>query len=157
SRKEDREKCLAAGMDDFLAKPVRPADLSATIERVLERSPGRTPRPNLVDASVLLASCGGDPVLLQKMAHSLQGRLPENLGAIRDALRDQDAGRLREAAHKCCGLLSEFSTIAGDLAGEVEDLAANGRLNDVTPIVERLETVAQDLVRQVDGISVDTL
>ena len=36
SRKEDRERCLAAGMDDFLTKPLRQAELGAAIERVLE-------------------------------------------------------------------------------------------------------------------------
>ena len=35
SRKEDRERCLAAGMDEFLTKPIRPADLLAAIDRVL--------------------------------------------------------------------------------------------------------------------------
>jgi two-component system, sensor histidine kinase and response regulator len=36
SRKEDRERCLAAGMDDFQTKPIRPADLLAAIDRVLK-------------------------------------------------------------------------------------------------------------------------
>src|SRR5439155_26945066 len=35
SRREDRERCLAAGMDDFLAKPIRADDLWAAIERVV--------------------------------------------------------------------------------------------------------------------------
>jgi PAS domain S-box-containing protein len=37
SRKEDRERCLAAGMDEFLNKPVRPADLLSTIKRLTAR------------------------------------------------------------------------------------------------------------------------
>ena len=46
SRKEDGERCIAAGMDYFLTKPVRPADLEAAIERVLgNRSPRQPHRP----------------------------------------------------------------------------------------------------------------
>src|SRR6202043_4071403 len=39
SRKEDRERCLAAGMDDFLAKPIQAADLGAAIDRVVGTCP----------------------------------------------------------------------------------------------------------------------
>jgi hypothetical protein len=55
------------------------------------------------------------------MCQTLIVRVPEHLAALRDALRDQDAPRLREAAHKCCDMLSEFSAAAGDLAGRLED------------------------------------
>jgi hypothetical protein len=51
-------------------------------------------------------------------------------------VREQDAQRLREAAHKCCGLLSEFSTVAGDLAGNLEDLAAGAPLDEAPRILE---------------------
>src|SRR5262245_57946235 len=110
SRKEDRERCLAAGMDDFQTKPIRPADLAAAIDRILRTHSSRqSRRQNLLDAPVLLAACGGDPILLKKMCQTLTACLPEHLAALRDALHDQDGARLREAAHKSSGMLSEFS------------------------------------------------
>src|SRR5262249_49740842 len=128
SRKEDRERCLAAGMDDFQTKPIRPADLLAAIDPVLSAHSSRPARrEDLLDAAVLWAACGSDPTLLGKMCQTLTARVPEHLAALGAALRDQDASRLREAAHKCCGLLSEFSTVAGDLAGTLEDLAAGAQ------------------------------
>ena len=158
SRKEDRERCLAAGMDDFQTKPIRPADLLAAINRVLQTHSSRPyRRRDLPDAPVLLAACGGDPTLLGKMCQTLTARVPEHLAALRDALRDRDAPRLREAAHKCCGMLSEFSAAAGDLAGTLEELAACTHLHKAAPILEQLETIAQELVKQVDGITVEAL
>src|SRR5262249_53916435 len=99
----------------------------------------------------------GDPTLLRKMCHTLRARVPEHLAALREALRDQDAPRLREAAHKCCGMLSEVSVAAGDLAGRLEDLAVATQLDNAFPILQRLETIAQELVTLIDGITVDAL
>ena len=41
ARSEDRERCLAAGMDEFLAKPIQAADLWAAIDRVVRRDEGK--------------------------------------------------------------------------------------------------------------------
>src|SRR5262249_55543228 len=115
------------------------------------------PDAGLLDAPVLLAACGGDPTLLRKMCQTLTARVPEHLAALQEALRDQDAPRLREAAHKCCGMLSEFSAAAGALAGRLEELAAGPRLDKAAPILEQLETIAHELVKQIDGITVEAL
>jgi hypothetical protein len=91
------------------------------------------------------------------MCQTLTARVPEHLAALRGALRDQDAPRLREAAHKCCGMLSEFSTVAGDLAGGLEELAAGAQLDKAARLLEHLDTIAHELVKQVDGITVEAL
>jgi CheY-like chemotaxis protein len=158
SRKEDRERCLAAGMDDFQTKPIRPAELLTAIGRVIEtHSSAEVYNRGLLDAPVLLAACGGDSTLLKKMCQTFTTRVPEHLAALQEAVRAQDAPRLREAAHKCCGMLSEFSTAAGDLAGSLEDLAASTQLDKVAAILEQLETIAHELVQQIDGITVEAL
>ena len=158
SRKEDRERCLRAGMDECLTKPYSAADLWAAIDRVLKSHPPSKPyHLDLLSPPVLLAACGGDPAMLQKMCRSLQFRVPEHLAAIRDAVRDQDALRLREVAHKFSGMLSAFSTVAGDQAASLEDLADRGLLNETLPIVEQLDKCATELARMAGGLAVETL
>ena len=130
SRKEDRERCLAAGMDDFQTKPIRPADLLAAIDRVLRtRLFSRPSRSlDLLDAASAVGRLRGRPDPTQQNVSYARRARPGASCRARDALRDQDAPRLREAAHKCCGMLSEFSTAAGDLAGSLEELAAGHTL-----------------------------
>ena len=110
-----------------------------------------------LDPPVLLAACGGDPTMLRKMCRALQSRVPEHLAAVRDALHDQDALRLREAAHKFYGMLSAFSTVAGDQAASLEDLTDRGLLNEALPVVEQLDECATELARLAGGLTIETL
>jgi HPt (histidine-containing phosphotransfer) domain-containing protein len=91
------------------------------------------------------------------MCRSLQSRVPEYLAAIRDALHDQDALRLREAAHTFYGMLSAFSTAAGDQAADLEDLAARRLLPEALPIVEQLDRCATELAQLTGGLTIETL
>jgi HPt (histidine-containing phosphotransfer) domain-containing protein len=79
------------------------------------------------------------------------------LTAVQDALRERDTVRLREAAHKLCGMVAAFSTVAAGVASELEDHAAQGQLEEARPLVGQLETMAQELMRAVDGLSLETL
>jgi two-component system sensor histidine kinase/response regulator len=176
SREEDRQRCLAAGMDDFLAKPIQAADLWVAIDRVTARGEGQrtrdesgaqtslaphrsSPAPlvGLLDPRVLLAACGGDAVILEKICQAFRARLPEHLMAVQDALRERDTARLREAAHKLCGMVAAFSTVAGGVASDLEDQAAQGRLEEARPLVGQLETMADELVRLASGLSLESL
>ncbi|HEV3444870.1 MAG TPA: ATP-binding protein, partial [Gemmataceae bacterium] len=158
SREEDRQRCLAAGMDDFLAKPIHAANLWAAIDRAAAARPRAGARGSaLLDARMLLAACGGDAAILDSICRTLRARLPDHLRAVQDALRDGDAPRLREAAHKLCGMTTAFSNVAGGVASELEDHAAQGQLEEARPLVGQLETMAQELMRVVGGLSLETL
>ncbi|MDB5313763.1 MAG: signal transduction histidine kinase, partial [Gemmataceae bacterium] len=179
ARSEDREGCLAAGMDDYLAKPVRAAELFAAIDRAVSIHAGRPtddggkgdqagpPRPapaglqpdelRLLDPVVLLAACGGEAEGLHGLCEDFRAYAPARLAEMAAALRDRDAPRLRETAHKLCGLLSAFSTVAGNLASGIEEHAAGGDLDAAGQLVGEIEAIARDLTKQVAGLTLEAL
>jgi len=158
ARKEDRERCLAAGMDDFLAKPIQAANLWSALDRVVAtRPPADGKSVDLLDPRVLLAACGGDAVILEKICKAFRARLPDHLTAVQDALREGDPIRLREAAHKLCGMVAAFSTVAGGVASDLEDHAAQGDLEAARPLVGQLETMAQELIRLTESQTLEAV
>jgi CheY-like chemotaxis protein len=165
SRKEDRELCLAAGMDDFLVKPLRAADLNiamgrlaaAAAPRASNNLPQEKSENSVLDATMLLSICGGDEQILATISEAFRNHLPVQLAEIGDALRENDPPRLREAAHKLSGIVLAFSTIAGNVSSQLEELAVNNRLEDCAPLFRQLEELARELLKQLDGISIETL
>jgi CheY-like chemotaxis protein len=153
SRREDRERCLAAGMDDFLAKPVSASDLLAAIERLTRNLP---PGRASLTPSVLLKACENNSALLQKLCGWFRERVPEYLAAVTSAREARDLARLREASHRLAGMLSVFSTPAGELASETEDRAANGD-PAALELAAQVDAATAGLLRLVDGLKLEQL
>ena len=106
---------------------------------------------------MLLGVCGEEEELLRQLCEDFKTYAPQRLAAVTDALRAQDATDLREAAHKLSGLLSAFSSFGGDIAGELEDLAASGKLEQTQPLVARLEALVSDMLPEVDRLTLASL
>ncbi len=174
ARSQDRDRCLAEGMDDFLAKPIKAAQLKVAIERAVARtvSSARAAAPtttkdssaetrpfptDLIDSAVLLGACGGDQLVLLKLCRALQDHLPQQLSALRMALNAGDGPRLRDAAHKLCGMVAAFSTTAASVASAIEDHANDSQLDAARPLVDKLAEVSQQLVDQAVGLSIESL
>jgi two-component system, sensor histidine kinase and response regulator len=128
-----------------------------TVTPTKSRPPADRSGPSLLDPAIRLAACGGDAAILEKICQAFQARLPDHLSAVQDALREQDTLRLREAAHNLCGMVAAFSTLAGGVASELEDHAAQGHLEEAQALVGQLETMGWELIRLVGELSLDAL
>jgi CheY-like chemotaxis protein len=154
----DRERCLAAGMDGFLSKPVDPAALWAAISRVLSISPQPgPPGSRLIDSTVILLACGGQAGLLEKLRQGFRRSLPERMAGARAAVRDHDLPHLCQAAHALHGTLAAFSTVAGSTASSLEDAANGGELDRCTALVKDLESMCSELLIETDTLTIDAL
>jgi PAS domain S-box-containing protein len=156
SRPEDHARCLEAGMDDFLVKPVQATLLWDVIHRLTSRTKGEEAQ-GLISSGVLLAACGGDALILGKIADALRAALPRDLAKVEQAFEDRDAPCLREAAHALSGMVSAFSTSIGHITSELEAYAARGQLGEAGALIGRLRAITPDLIRQVGEASIESL
>jgi len=153
--KGDRERLLAAGMDDFVAKPIRLQQLLDTLQRVLAPSgsakppfPEPSPQEPVMDWEGALATVGGDRELLQTVVETMLEEAPGLLEAIRKAVAAGDAPTVQRAAHTLKGSARYFKA-AGVFARarHLEEMAKKGELREVEAVVADLEQAMDRFLR----------
>ena len=144
--KGDREQCLAAGMDGYIAKPIRPAELLAEIDRHTRlpapnvKQPLSVPEDDCIDWQAAWANLEGDRSLLSELALLFLDDLPEQLGAIRHAADAKQARDLERLAHRLKGSVANFAAKpAFEAAFHVEKIAGLGDFEQLPQAVEALE------------------
>jgi two-component system sensor histidine kinase/response regulator len=110
--KGDRERCMAAGMDGYLSKPIRPQDLDEMLDgylaRFREEMPGAE-ADNVPDASVCKEErIDGDLTLLSELLVLFRGDYPLQIQNAREAARKDDAAALQRMAHALKGALGNL-------------------------------------------------
>ncbi len=135
----DRERCLAAGMQDYISKPIAPKKLHETLKKWLRKSePSSITKgdPKSLDAASLdsiskLRGVGGEKMVQQvvKLYLSSSAKLVEEL---RMRLADGDPEAVRQAAHalKSCSQTVGASAIA-TLSQQIEEMGRNGELAEI--------------------------
>jgi PAS domain S-box-containing protein len=122
----DRESCLAAGMDDYICKPVKPAALLAVLERFLGVlmpvvTPEADPLPP-VDMVQLREALGEDS---QEIVELYLSQTSEYLGNLAQAIAAGNGTEIRSIAHNCAGTSANCGMVA--LVGPLQALEKAGR------------------------------
>ncbi|HEY2574658.1 MAG TPA: response regulator [Verrucomicrobiaceae bacterium] len=156
--KGDREQCLAAGMDDYLSKPVHSTRLYATVEKYANLHPRREPVPAEAGqaAAVSLAdlppfdaaefkSSMGDEDLMRELIRLFFEDAPRLLAEARMAMKEDDAGALHHAAHSLKGMVGNYAAVPAFQA--VSHLTHSTRSGNLDQAAEVLEVADREIAR----------
>ncbi len=148
-----RERCLAAGMDEYLSKPVREPELTATLGAMLpmvpappEPVPTASALPAVPAAPILLGDLAGDPDLMREIVDLYRSNAPGWVAEITQALAARDSSALARAAHTLRGALSHLGVPAATEATRaLEEAGRAGDLDPAPKALARLETELRHL------------
>jgi PAS domain S-box-containing protein len=162
--KGDRERCVAAGMDGYVTKPIQPRELWQAVAAVLsdaapegpppaapERAAG--PEAEAFDREGLLARVGGSVEVARTVAGVFEGEWPRLRDAARDALARADAAALARAAHSLKGTLGSLGAVASlETARRLEEMARAAALGQAAAAARVLEGQVAQLQAALAGL-----
>jgi signal transduction histidine kinase/DNA-binding response OmpR family regulator len=160
--KGDREKCLEAGMDDYLCKPVNPQELCDILEKWVAKQnyslqeettvSDIKPVQDIFDKASLIDRLMGDEELANKILGEFLEDVRRMITALKEALDNDDASLVQHRAHTLNGASATVGAVALqemahhiEVAGEAGDLDKAGSL--VTKINEQLEMLSDLALR----------
>jgi two-component system sensor histidine kinase/response regulator len=156
--KGDRERCLEAGMDSYVSKPIEAAQLFDVIE-CLSSGANPTQQPaevrapledsaanSSLDKTEILERFNGDADLLREVVQVFIETYPTLLSELRDAFARRDQQAFKRVAHTIKGSVNYFSAReAFDLARRLESRGAAGDWTDAESLCRDLETAIESL------------
>ena len=141
--KGDRERCLQAGMDGYIMKPIRFGDVEKTLSSLSSAQPVSAPSPSgkvLWGKSEALERLGGDEDLLREICQIFLEESPKLMQKLREAIADADSEAVTRAAHSLKGELGYLGAPgAAQVARELEEMGHEKNLSRAGELFTFLE------------------
>lgn len=164
SLKGDRERCLEAGMDDYISKPIDPKEVfriiskwvnSKTEDRLNNNSTGVDSEKSLeekagnidipVDMSSAMMRFENDIVFYKELLEEFLKYAPEQIKSLEEAVKNQDTAMIQRFAHSMKGAAGNLSAVKTyDIAKTIEQ---KGRDEDISDIIHLIEDLKYDISR----------
>ncbi|HLX22693.1 MAG TPA: MHYT domain-containing protein [Usitatibacter sp.] len=139
----DRDKCLAAGMDDYLSKPFTLEQLETTLARWVPETPQYSPPGPHIDEQVIenvLTLGSGGPELLGKLIAAYLEDSPRRLSAIKSAMAAGDAASVAREAHTLKSACANLGALfLAELCKDLEIHCRGGRTTGAERLAQAID------------------
>lgn len=161
--KGDRERCLGAGMDAYISKPIKAGEVFETMDRIVknqesqDRGTAVDVEGAVIDYSAAIRHLEGDVDLLKEIAEMFLEESPALMDQMREAASRGDSKTLERAAHTIKGSVGNFAAKpAFEAAQRLEDIGREGKLDDVAEAYSILEREMEMLKPALAALGRDT-
>ena len=162
--KGDKERCLAAGMDGYLSKPIRAQELDAVLDAYSPASPPISSAGSSIaaDSSInvqeLMERVDGDKSLLAELAEIFREDYPRQILLAHEALAINDAATVRRIGHSLKGALANLAAPnASCLAASVEAMGKSGDLSHLDVKLAEMQSAMGDVVNRLQSLYMESI
>jgi two-component system sensor histidine kinase/response regulator len=161
--KGDRERCMAAGMDGYLSKPISPQELDDVLDRYLASDSPATlaagaleEQESPIRVKDLFERIDGDRALLSELLVLLREDSLEQIQTAHDAISKGDAATLRRVGHALRGALANLAApTAASIAGELESMGIAGEIAPARITLAKLEKELARVIASLEGLCLE--
>jgi len=164
--KGDRERCLEAGMDDYVPKPISSKALANAIRNLIKAKPEPIEKEDVVDQETqpfidkdaLLKAFDNDWEFLREVIDMFVADYPDMLKNIKTAIESKDGPGLQRTAHALKGMLGNFQIeSSAQKAYALEKMGSEAQLENAAGIYQQLSAELDSLERMFLNISRETM